>query len=641
MNRDIAHCNYLSPEIFPDELLYSFCARYSDYTKYGNKRLAIRDLFGTSNITPVVDLPSHLGDFLQQNRRHGPSSDQLIDLHTLLPYYSAFMPRERVQQLRSDMVGRNGNSIHVRAGIAASRVRLPDRLRYCPLCIHADLKTSGEPYWHRNHQLPGIVVCPTHGADLVDSVVKIQGASKRYGYVSASRSLPTRPEIFYYRVVEFRYFELIAQDAAWLLEHANIANEPSQLRVRYLTLLEGTSYVTRRGNIRIQRLIDSFRRFCPPEVIQTIGYMSPDPYAWLPRIFQESEHVQHPIFHLLLVRFLSQSIKSFMEDETVRPPFGTGPWPCLNMAGDHYGIDTILDCEITYVHGRPKGTFKCSCGFSYARIGPDRSDDDRLRVDLVCSYGSTWDRRLKELCASSDMSLRAISRILAADPMTIKRAVQRLRLSLPHMERSARDLDLADLFYREPPVQVQERDSNRELRESHRQKWLETLTRHSEKGITAIRLEIPVTYTWLYRNDREWLVDNRPQSQKRRLQSQMTVNWQERDEHVAAAVCSAAIQLRSAENRPIQLTKASLGRESGYYSLVHKKLERLPKTAACLEELVETREQYAVRRIVWAAEFCRKEGISPKKWQLARIAGVDRVRGVRSVEEALSAFAIY
>lgn len=35
-------------------------------------------------------------------------------------------------------------------------------LRYCPACVRADTEKYGEPYWHREHQLPLAMVCCVH-----------------------------------------------------------------------------------------------------------------------------------------------------------------------------------------------------------------------------------------------------------------------------------------------------------------------------------------------------------------------------------------------------------------------------------------------------------------------------------------------
>jgi len=52
------------PTPYPDELLYSLCARYCDRMHYPSKRSAIQELFGTGNVIASVGLPSHIDDFV-------------------------------------------------------------------------------------------------------------------------------------------------------------------------------------------------------------------------------------------------------------------------------------------------------------------------------------------------------------------------------------------------------------------------------------------------------------------------------------------------------------------------------------------------------------------------------------------------
>ncbi len=52
------------PNPFPDELLYSVCARYSDRMQYSDKQFLNQELFGDKNLTTIFDLPSHLSHLI-------------------------------------------------------------------------------------------------------------------------------------------------------------------------------------------------------------------------------------------------------------------------------------------------------------------------------------------------------------------------------------------------------------------------------------------------------------------------------------------------------------------------------------------------------------------------------------------------
>lgn len=65
------------------------------------------------------------------------------------------------------------NRIMVLLGINPSRIRPIRFLRFCKECREEDVRKVGEAYWHRTHQLPGIMTCYRHKAWLVESDVSV------------------------------------------------------------------------------------------------------------------------------------------------------------------------------------------------------------------------------------------------------------------------------------------------------------------------------------------------------------------------------------------------------------------------------------------------------------------------------------
>lgn len=47
------------------------------------------------------------------------------------------------------------------------------------MCLIEDTQKYGEPYWHRMHQIPGVLVCPTHGFVLLDSSIAVEAIRKK------------------------------------------------------------------------------------------------------------------------------------------------------------------------------------------------------------------------------------------------------------------------------------------------------------------------------------------------------------------------------------------------------------------------------------------------------------------------------
>ena len=135
------------PDPYPDELFYSICARFQYRVRYPSQRATVEDLFQTKNAIAIFDFPSRLNRIVAAlPLKSGYTVDYFINNHTLLPFYSPFLPPERNQLIREEMDGDNGAKIHTRLGIVAGQVEMPSHLRFCPLCVEDDKKLFGECY---------------------------------------------------------------------------------------------------------------------------------------------------------------------------------------------------------------------------------------------------------------------------------------------------------------------------------------------------------------------------------------------------------------------------------------------------------------------------------------------------------------
>lgn len=88
------------------------------------------------------------------------SRDSLIKHHTLTPFFSA-LEGLRPSKLGTKSVG------HRKAYERHAPFRLGSRFpRYCPQCAQEEHQRKGYSYWHRTHQLPGMLWCTTHRTPL-------------------------------------------------------------------------------------------------------------------------------------------------------------------------------------------------------------------------------------------------------------------------------------------------------------------------------------------------------------------------------------------------------------------------------------------------------------------------------------------
>lgn len=214
------------PHPYPDELLYSLLARAQHRKQYPNQRQFIQEVFGTGNVTAVLDFPSHLDNLVSRlPPGNDYSVDHVIDQMTLLPFYAPFLPAHRLQRLRADMRGTNGQSIHTRLGLIASRVPVTQWFNACPQCVAADQAHWGECYWHRVHQLEVVYVCPIHAVPLSESTLSARSNRTRYVFVCAEEVLQAEPSsqqpIEYPRQIHEALLA-IARESAWLLSQTRV-----------------------------------------------------------------------------------------------------------------------------------------------------------------------------------------------------------------------------------------------------------------------------------------------------------------------------------------------------------------------------------------------------------------------------------
>jgi len=169
------------PTPLHDELLYSVICRYSDRRKLSHSQV-VNSLMGKRNLPFAFNFPTGIDRILSViPNGHSFTSDQFIDRHTLLPFYSPFIAANKVDEIRHLMKAGASTAISAKIGINASRKRIQKntRLRYCPLCASHDAQ-SDHYYWHRIHQLPNIEVCPIHHVWLEDSDMEIAKTHRRF-----------------------------------------------------------------------------------------------------------------------------------------------------------------------------------------------------------------------------------------------------------------------------------------------------------------------------------------------------------------------------------------------------------------------------------------------------------------------------
>ena len=82
---------------YPDESLYSICARISKRARCPSPKSLLTELYGAVTATVIFYLPNRRSNFFTGSLPRGTSLsvDCLIDHHIILPFFGAFLPPER------------------------------------------------------------------------------------------------------------------------------------------------------------------------------------------------------------------------------------------------------------------------------------------------------------------------------------------------------------------------------------------------------------------------------------------------------------------------------------------------------------------------------------------------------------------
>lgn len=313
------------PSFYNDELLYSYIARYHIWSGNVSPKATLNEVFGTANAFAVVDMPCRI-NLLLKNVTFGVDEESLILAATLFPYYTSFQSPDTTKQILNWMIGSEGRAIHVKLGIMAGGVATPTFLRFCPDCYDADMNTLGEAYWHRIHQIPGIILCPVHGRILLNSLIYYSGIrSNEFFPCNENTCCQFKNEIFL-NDTEYIIAKNIADDTKWLIENYHTVRSryetEGDFRRLYLHWLHEKELVCESNRIHIQDLIKSFRAFYGNNLLEifesSVSYE--DPSNWLISIARKHRKAFHPLRHILMMRFLCGGIQNFMESSIAQNP---------------------------------------------------------------------------------------------------------------------------------------------------------------------------------------------------------------------------------------------------------------------------------------------------------------------------------
>ena len=301
------------PTPYPDELLYSVVARY--HIRSGNKSFlqTHQELFENTELQPdKIILPNNL-NFLVSQLPVGSklTVESLIKQNTLYPFFRSFLTPIEIYSFKNLL--REKSSISISQLAKISDKERNSVLKLCPKCQQEDEQKYGEAYWHRQHQIPGILVCLKHQIALSRSQVLLNNRQIHYCALSQLElkiNQDTYPENLINKSLA------LAQEIDWLSHNYIDFRGMTWLRNRYKSLLIERGFITKYSSSKFkyheQQLTDAFLGFYGKEFLQAIQpaiLNKLETYLEYYLLSCDITQTIDRITHVLIIKFLCGSIR--------------------------------------------------------------------------------------------------------------------------------------------------------------------------------------------------------------------------------------------------------------------------------------------------------------------------------------------
>lgn len=430
------------PTPYPDEILYSTLGRYS--IRSGNLKEIhnFEDLFSTRSCIATVELPVRL-DALISNMPVDTlyTAEYFVKHHTLFPYYAAFIPPERAEEIINTMKDGNGSMTYIKLGLVSYSIDLNQYLRFCPQCFKEDIKIYGEPYWHRIHQIIGVFICPKHKTPIYNSKELIRAGNRQRFINPTSDNCIVEKEIQYTdKVMEKMLW--MAEDIDNLLKGRFSHKDQEWFKSQFRAKLIEKGYARMNNYIHQKKLKQNFQEFYGQEYLDLVqSPLSDSSQCWLSAMVRNNNRVTYALRYLLLARFLEIS------------------------------LDTLFNNKIGLINNTD------------------------IPENAIDAYQGLWEERIKELI-QLNLSIREIASILGSSTKTIRKVIDELGIN-PFWKYNGGGKYIKNKYI--------ETEEFKAKREDLRSQWLGLLKKYPDKSSNQIRQEHQATYRWLTRYDIDWL----------------------------------------------------------------------------------------------------------------------------------------
>ena len=624
------------PEFGEDEILFSILAEVYERMSLPNwKRFSMR-IYGKKKSLINIEWPRYIDDIVSRFPiGHSYTMDSILDNHTLLPLYRAFTSQSNYKKIREVMSTNDASKTFVIIGINKKLNHLLSSLKFCEKCIEEDVDYIGRAFWHRSHQIPGVLVCHKHNAWLKNSQVMIRNRPPHMRLISLRKAKDNYVEADESILSPYKTYLLnIASDAHWLLKNPYNDVFIEEIKELIKSVLADRGFITNNGKLRNSIFFQAIQEFYPIGFFEHINL----PLnlnlrvPWPLKLFR-ADFILHPIHYLVIIQFLGLSISDLFNYRVNTNYFGNGPWPCLNPTCPHYHQLIITKCQIVTTNHGLQGTFACSCGYIYQRFGEDADPSDIYRADKVVEYGSLWEAEFTALIDNPDMTNAKISKKMGIGMKGLQRKIRDLQLL------SKIGLNYQDAVSTYLPVYEEKRINSDE----YCRVWMAVIQAFPEKSMDELcsDLKFKRIHKWLLSHEKEWIKSHQPMiTNSKKIDFQLLyreINWILKDSYYAnQAYLNARELLREQHSECIKVTKKGILSPMGKIVLVPGEIPYMPLTHAVLEAGAEPFFSFFIRRLEWLVQH----NVCATNSELKKLSGFHRYQRQIGKEKIESIFQV-
>lgn len=240
------------PAVYPDELVYSWYARYYAHSGHSAYVFAIGDLLENRNIRPDVEFLNRLNPDVREVISSMIPMEELVLQHTMFPS-ARFVQNPRKNTALQSMMKQEGDVHNL---LPLPKSNLPRYIKYCPLCAKEDREKYGEAFWRRSALLRNVDICAKHRCRLKNTNILISGKQSPRLYVAETEIKDMEPE-FVEDCLELQFTQYMTE-----VFHAPIVMDNEVEIGDFLnSKLESTKYLSVRGKMRnISLLFEEFKK---------------------------------------------------------------------------------------------------------------------------------------------------------------------------------------------------------------------------------------------------------------------------------------------------------------------------------------------------------------------------------------------